>query len=298
MRELAMFRGSYTVMVTPFDAAGAVDEGVLRRFVDFQIEGGTQGLIPLGSTGEFLSLTREERERVAAIVVEQARGRVPVLVGTAAEWTREAVELARDAERVGADGLMIVPPYYSSPTDDEVFAHYRAIAQAVSVPIMVYNNPFTANIDLKPRLVARLSEIDNIRYIKESSNHATRVQEILMLCGDRMSVFAGFHPWESFRCGATGCVSVCANIVPGLATDLFEFTVSDPGLEKGLAVYRKLIPLLNALAGDLYVGATKAALGLIGQDVGIPRPPRLGLPEAKMPELRRVLQDLDLKLVR
>lgn len=289
-----MFKGSYTVMVTPFKADGSLDEATLRKFVDWQIEQGTQGLIPLGSTGEFLSQTREERRRVAAIVVEQARKRVPVIVGTAAEWTQEAVAFSREAQEVGADGVMIVPPYYSSPTPDELFEHYRRIGEALSIPIMVYNNPFTSNVDLKADLVARLSEIDNVRYIKESSGDPHRTTRILDACGDRMTVFAGYHPWEGFRIGAKGYVSVFANIAPALSRALYEETVNSTDIERGWAVYRKVLPLMDAIAGDLYVGATKAALRMVGMPVGNPRPPRLPLPEALLPNLRTVLSNLGL----
>lgn len=290
-----MFRGSYTVMVTPFRAdQRGVDEECLRRFVDWQIEQGTHGLIPLGSTGEFLSQTRDERSRVAAIVIEQARKRVPVLIGTAAEWTDEAVAMSREAERLGADGVMIIPPFYCSPTPDELFDHYRRIGAALSIPIMIYNNPFTSNVDLQPELIARLSQIENVRYIKESSGDVTRITKIQRLCGDRMTVFAGYHPWESFRCGADGYVSVFANIAPALSADIFTATVSRNEPERGLELYRRVMPLLDAISGDLYVAATKAALELIGWPVGAPRPPRLALPLERVPHLRSVLSELDL----
>jgi 4-hydroxy-tetrahydrodipicolinate synthase len=288
------FRGKYTVMVTPFDAGGGVDEKALRRFVDFQVAGGAHGLIPLGSTGEFLSLSHQERERVARIVVEQAAGRIPVLVGTAAEWTDEAITLSRAAEKAGADGLMIIPPFYSSPTEDEIFNHFRRIAGAVSVPIMVYNNPFTSNVDLKPRFVARLSEIDQVAYIKESSGDVTRVDRILALCGDRMTVFAGYHPWESFLAGAQGYVSVFSNIAPGLSSELFTLTADRRDFAASRDLNRRVIPLLDALAGDLYVSATKAALEMIGQPMGNPRPPRLPLPEEKIAGLKAALSGLGL----
>jgi 4-hydroxy-tetrahydrodipicolinate synthase len=287
-----MFRGSYTMMVTPFDGTGEVDEAALRRFVDWQIAEGADGLIPLGSTGEFLSQTRAERERVAAVVVERSAGRVPVIVGAAAEWTKEAVDYARDAERVGADAVMIVPPFYSSPSPDELFAHYKAIASAIGIPVMIYNNPFTSNTDITPAIVARLAEIDNVRYIKESSGDVTRVTKIGAACGDRMTVFAGYHPWESFRCGATGYTSVFANILPKLSHDLFTLAVDEDDFSNSLALYRKVMPLLDAIAGDLYVAATKAALELVGHPAGAPRPPRLPLPEAKRAHLRKVLGDL------
>jgi 4-hydroxy-tetrahydrodipicolinate synthase len=293
-QRMAQFRGSYTVMVTPFDEAGALDETTLRRFVDWQIEGGVHGLIPLGSTGEFLSLTPEERNRVAAIVVQQAAGRVPVLVGTAAEWTDEAIAYAKSAEKLGADGVMIVPPYYSSPTPDELFTHYKRIGEAISIPIMVYNNPFTSNVDLTAPLVARLSQIDNVRYIKESSGSVARTTDIIRLCGDRMTVFAGYQPWEGYLVGAKGYVSVFSNIAPGLSAELFTTTVDRRDAESGRAIYDKVTPLLEALAGDLYVSATKAALGLIGMPVGNPRAPRLPLPAERMAPLRAVLKDLGL----
>ena len=188
MRRL---EGSLTVMVTPFTRDGsAVDLAAARRFVDWQIAEGVPGLIPLGSTGEFLSVTPAERTALVEAVVGQTAGRVPVVVGAADEWTDKAVAFSREAERLGADGVMIVPPYYSSPTEDELFEHYRRIAEAIALPVTIYNNPNTANVDLRPPLVARLAEIDNILYIKESSGDISRVDEIHRLAagpddGDR-----------------------------------------------------------------------------------------------------------------
>ena len=294
-RDMAGFRGNYTVMVTPLSDDGAsVDEGRLRKFVDWQVDQGVHGLIPLGSTGEFLSLTDQERTKVAGVVIDQAAGRVPVLVGTAAEWTDECVRYTREAEQLGADGVMIVPPYYSSPTEDELFEHYRRVGEAVSIPIMIYNNPFTSNVDLKPHIVARLSEIDNVSYIKESSKDVARVCEIQRLCGERMTVFAGYLPFESYAVGAEGYVAVCSNIAPRLAADLFDKVADDGDIDGGRQIYFKLLPLIHALAGDLYVSATKAALDLIGVPVGPPRPPRLPLPKEKTGNLKEVLAELGL----
>ena len=290
------FRGSYTVMVTPFTEDGAaVDEEALRQFVNWQIDSGAHGLIPLGSTGEFLSQTCNERTRVAEIVINEAKGRVPVLVGTASEWTDESIQYSKDAERLGADGVMIVPPYYASPTEDELFEHYRRIADAISIPIMVYNNPSTSNVDIKPHLLARLSEIDNVSYVKESSGDVGRVSEIRNLCGNRLTVFAGYFPFESFAAGAQGYVSVCSNIAPKMSADLFTLTVDDGNLADARALNLKLLPLFQALSGDLYVSATKAALNLMGHRVGFPRPPRLPLPANKISTLKKVLTALELK---
>ncbi|SDJ16585.1 4-hydroxy-tetrahydrodipicolinate synthase [Salipiger marinus] len=286
------FRGSYTVCVTPFDAEGRVDLDSLRRYVDWQIAEGVHGLIPLGSTGEFLSLTRDERAAVAETVITQTAGRVPVLIGTAAEWTDEAVALSREAESLGADGVMLVPPYYSSPTEAELVAHFTKVAEALSIPVMLYNNPFTANVDLSAALVGRLSQVDNISYIKDTSKNVHRVTELLEACQGRMTVFAGYYPWESYLAGAEGYSSVMSNIAPRLSADMFTRTVDGSG--EGRAIYLRCLPLINALAGDLYVSATKAAMGMVGQPMGDPRPPRLPLPEAKRAELHAILTDLGL----
>ncbi|MCA3260293.1 MAG: dihydrodipicolinate synthase family protein, partial [Telmatospirillum sp.] len=158
------FRGTYTVLITPFDESGQkVDLKAMADLVDWQIAEGIHGLIPLGSTGEFLSLSDDEAAAVAETTIKAARGRVPVLIGTGAEDTREAVRLAKRAEKLGADGVMVIPPFYSTPTEDELFAHYKSIGEAIGMPIMIYNNPATANVDMRPETVKRLCAIDNVR---------------------------------------------------------------------------------------------------------------------------------------
>ncbi len=280
-------------MVTPFSEDGAaVDEAALRRFVDWQIDAGVPGLIPLGSTGEFLSVTEDERTQIVEATVGQAAGRVPVVIGTADEFTDKAVRISQEAERLGADGVMVVPPYYSSPTEDELFVHYRRIAEAISIPVMVYNNPNTANVDLLPAFLARLSELDNVRYVKESSGDISRVREIDYLSKGRMTVFAGYHAYDSIMLGAKGWVSVCGNIVPRLSADVYDLTAAGRDTADGRDAYHRLLPLLDAISGDRYVSATKAALRLIGMPVGDPRPPRLALPEGNVDGLRRALSDL------
>lgn len=287
------FRGSYTVCLTAFDDQGGLDLASMRDYVDWQIAQGAHGLIPLGSTGEFLSLTREERTAVTETVINQAAGRVPVLIGTAAEWTDEAVALSREAESLGADGVMLVPPYYSSPTDAELTAHFTRVAEAIGIPVMLYNNPFTANVDLSAALVGRLSEVDNISYIKDTSKNVHRVTELLEACDGRMTVFAGYYPWESYLAGAEGYSSVMSNIAPALSAQMFTETL-DGDAERGRALYVRSLPLINALAGDLYVSATKAGMRMIGRSMGDPRPPRLPLPEDAQTELQKTLRDLDL----
>lgn len=287
---MASFEGCYTVLVTPFDESGeAIDVDALKRLVDWQIEQGVPGLVVLGSTGEFLSVTDDEREVVVRTAVAQARGRVPVLVGTGHEWTARCIRYSQDAERFGADGVMIIPPYYSTPTDDEIFAHYAAVGAAIGIPIMVYNNPRTANVDLRPPLVARLAQIDNVRYVKEASGEAVRTIEIQELTQGRMTVFARY---ESFYLGAKGYVSVFGNFLPRQSADLYRLAVSphDADRQRARALYRDVAPLLKLLAGDFYVSATKAALELVGRAMGPPRMPRLPCPPERVAGLGRALQ--------
>ncbi len=272
------FRGTYTVMVTPGDAARGLDLKALAAFTDWQIGQGIHGLIPLGSTGEFLSLSEEERVAVAETVIRTAAGRVPVLVGTGAEDTREAVRLSRQAEALGADGVMVIPPFYSTPTDDEIVRHYRTIGEAVGVPVMVYNNPATANVDLKPALVARIADCENCRYIKESTLEVTRVRDILRLCGDRITVFGGILGFESFVAGAAGWVAVASNVAPGPLATLFSLAADEGRIREARDLYLHWLPVIEAVGGQRYVAASKALLGHMGLDVGVPRPPRMPLP--------------------
>jgi 4-hydroxy-tetrahydrodipicolinate synthase len=289
------FRGTYTVLITPFTEDGArVDVGALRRLVSWQIEQGIHGLIPLGSTGEFLSLTRDERTAVIETVVSETRGRVPVLIGTGAEWTDEAVALSKEAEAMKADGVLVIPPFYSTPTDDELFRHYQRIGEAIGIPIMVYNNPATANVDLTPPLVARLATIDNVRYLKESTLEVTRVRDIVELCGDRLTVFAGILGYESFWLGAQGWVAVCSNLIPKMSAELFELVVERKDKDRALALYRRILPIVRWVGGHRYVSASKAGLAMMGLPVGAPRPPRLPLPEAEAARLRADLDRLGL----
>jgi 4-hydroxy-tetrahydrodipicolinate synthase len=290
---MAGFRGTYTVMITPFDAAGAVDVAALRRFVEWQIARGIHGLIPLGSTGEFLSLSDDEHVLVAETVIRQAAGRVPVLVGTGAEDTREVVRRSRRAEALGADGVMIIPPFYCTPTEDELFAHYRAVGEAIGIPIMIYNNPATANVDLTPPIIARLSRIDNCRYVKESTLEVTRVRDILRLCGDRVSVFGGILGFESFVEGAQGWVAVASNVAPAPLARLFALVADEERIAEARALSLRMLPLIEFVGGARYVAGTKALLHAMGFPAGGPRPPRLPLPDTAGAE--RLVAELGLR---
>ena len=287
---MSKFKGTYTVMITPFSANGrSINEVALTNFVNWQIEQGIHGLIPLGSTGEFLSLTDAERHQTAKLTIDTAAGRVPVLVGTAAENTWDVIRYSREAESLGADGVMIIPPFYSTPTDDELYVHFKLISDAISLPIMIYNNPATSNIDMQPALVARLAEIDNVSYIKESTMDVTRVRDILDLCGDRMTVFGGIMGYESFLNGAQGWVAVGSNVMPGPFADLYTLTAEQQKIDEARELYRDILPVIRMVGGHRYVAASKAALKCLGMEVGDPRPPRLPATETESKSIRDTL---------
>jgi len=288
-------RGTYTVILTPFTEDGsAINESMLRWLVDFQISEGIHGIITLASNGEFLSLSDEERHQVASIVVDQAAGRVPVVVGTAAESTTDVIRYTKDAESLGADAAMVLTPYYCWIDENEIYAHYRQIAEAVTLPIMLYNHPASTVLDMKPPLIARLAEIDNISYIKESTTDTRRVYQINDICGDKITVFAGYLGYESFMVGAEGWVSVCANIMPSKSAQMFELAVDRNDKDAAWAVFKELVPIIDFLGDHLYVHGMKAAFKMMGRDMGNPRPPRLPLPTDKEPELRAILNDAGL----
>ena len=288
-------KGTFTVTVTPFSDDGRrVNEGVLRRFVDWQIDNGVHGLIPIGSTGEFLSLTDAERRQVAEVVVDQANGRVPILIGAGAECTWDVVRYSREAEAIGADGVLVIPPFYSTPTDDELFEHYRAIGESVSIPVMLYNNPATANIDMLPPLVAELSKIDNVAYIKESTMDPGRVAEILTLSDGRMAVFGGILGYESFKSGAVGWTAVGCNLMPRAFSDMYRLCVEHADAAAAAALNDRLQAVIELVGQDRYVSATKAALSMMGFAVGPPRPPRLPASGELLAWVERVVRDFEL----
>lgn len=285
-----LIRGTFTVMVTAFDADGGLDLEAQSNFTDWQVRQGINGLIPLGSTGEFLSMSFAEKAKIAECVINSVDGRVPVLVGAGAESTEEVIDNVQMAENLGADGTMIIPPFYSTPTRSEIVKHFERVSQNASKPIMLYNNPATANVDLTPDLVAELSQLENVDYIKESTMDVTRVRDILEYCEGRMQVFGGIMGYESFLSGATGWVAVGANIMPKEFQQLFTMTYDQQNLAEARKIYTKILPIIRLVGGHRYVSATKAALNKIDKPVGLPRSPRLPLPIDDLPKLDNALR--------
>lgn len=214
------FRGSYGVTVTPFTAGGkAIDIPAWKRFIDWQLKERVPGIIILGTTGEFLTLTDDERTMFVSETVKYVDKRMHVLVGSMNAYTPNAVRYSLEAEKLGADGLMIIPPYYYTPTEDEIFAYYKAICEEVSIPIMLYNNPYTSNVDMSAKLVGKLTRsFEQIRYIKEASQDMARVYDIVEETKGVMNVFAGQRIVESYLYGAVGYVNPYGNYIPRAST--------------------------------------------------------------------------------
>lgn len=287
------FRGSYPVLVTPMDQNQNIDWGGLTNNIEFYLENQAAGLMPTGSTGEYLSLTKEERHQVSEKVIEQVNGRVPVIVGVTSESTRETIEYAKQAELAGADGLMVANSYYCKPTEDEIFEHYRAIDQAVALPIMVYNIPGMTGIDMSEELLTKLGrELAHVAYIKEASGSLQKLRNVNLQSEGHFELFCGCEDLalESFLAGAVGWVSVAGNILPKEAQQLYEWTVEQKDYEQAWDVYKEMLPLLDFLesSGKL-VQVAKRGMELIGQAGGPPRSPRLPLTPQEDETLKQIL---------
>jgi 4-hydroxy-tetrahydrodipicolinate synthase len=287
-----VLRGILSAMCTPFTSDGRqVDEGALRDLVDGTIAAGVHGLIPCGSTGEFATLTTEERKRVAEVVVDQARGRVPVAPHVGSTSTAVAVELARHAEQVGADAVMAVNPFYEPLSLDEVFGYFQDISDAVSIPIVVYNLPGATGMNLKPEFLARLArEITHVDYVKDSSGDLSQVSELLYRYGREVTVFNGWDTitFSGLALGSTGSVWGAVNVMPKHCADLFNLLQAGEAGE-AQRLWERMWPVMQFLVTEGYVASVKAGAALIGFRVGPPRPPIRPLPAAKVDALKRLL---------
>ena len=289
-----MFKGSIVAIVTPFKNGG-VDYEKLRELVEFQIEGGTDAIVPCGTTGESSTLDNDEHIQVIETVVKQVNKRVPVIAGTGSNSTAEAIELTRKAKDVGADGVLLVTPYYNKPTQEGLFLHYTAIADAVDIPQILYNVPGRTGINLLPETVARLSYHKNIVAIKEATGSLQQASEILALCGDRIDVFSGddFITFPMMACGAKGVISVLANIMPKAVGDLTDaFFAGD--LETARRLHLETLKISNAMFMESNPVPVKSALGLMGKCSGEVRLPLAPLSSANSTKLAGILKEYGL----
>lgn len=298
------FRGSYTVTITPFTEDGsAIDVPAWKRFLDWQLEVGVPGIIILGTTGEFLTVTDDERAALVEATVKHIAGRIPVLVGTMNAHTPNAVRYSIEAETLGADGLMIIPPYYYTPTDDEIVRYYGAICDKVSLPIMLYNNPFTSNVDMSAKLVARLTRsFGQIRYIKEASMDVARVFDIIEETEGVMNVWAGERVVESYALGAVGYVNPYGNYIPRASWKFVDWI--EQGRWEDAKKVQRLIDKMQHVIGEGHPTYghqcySKALAAAAGCPVGDVRPPLTTFEQlgeegrARLQRLTPIMDELD-----
>jgi 4-hydroxy-tetrahydrodipicolinate synthase len=286
-------RGTFVVMVTPFKKNEDLDEKGLQENIDWYIREGIHGVICNGSTSEFANLSKEERKRVMDISVDAVKGRVPVMSGTAAHSTRETIEMTAYAKEAGCQAVLLVPPYYGGPNQDEIYEYYKEVAEAVPIQIMVYNNPYTSGVDIQPKTIARIAEIENVPYVKESSADIRRIHEIIMLCGDKIDVWCGWEDlaYESLLLGCQGWVCPTANIIPKMTVQLFNL-VQREKYREAEKLYYKMLPLLICLEASQLGAKTKEAMNMLGRRGGRPRKPFLPLSVDQKRDLRSILKNI------
>jgi len=293
---MARFEGVYAVTCTPFDADGEVDEAALRRHIRWLLDaGGVRGIIPTGSTGEFAFLSEDERRRVLEVTLDEAGGRTPVVSGAAACSTRETIRHAQYAEEAGADGVMVVSPYYGHLSQEELYRHFRSVADSVAIPVILYNNPGASGSDVLAETVARLVDTQSIAAVKESTGQMQRVNEIMRRCGERVEVLCGCDtlPLEMFMMGVRGWVAAPANTIPGECVALYTLAVERQDYAAARALYDVLLPLFELFEGSgQYVQLNKAALQMLGRPIGDPRPPLLPVGEEQRALLRMILDGI------
>ncbi|HRY06272.1 MAG TPA: 4-hydroxy-tetrahydrodipicolinate synthase [Hyphomicrobiaceae bacterium] len=268
-----MFKGSYTALITPF-RNGAVDEKALANIVDWQIKEGTHGLVPVGTTGESPTLDFEEHKRVIEITIEVSAGRVPVIAGTGSNSTAEAIELSQHAEKAGANGVLIVTPYYNKPTQEGLYQHFKAINDALNTPIIIYNIPGRSVVDMSVATMARLSQLKNIVGVKDATANPARATQQRLAMGPDFCQLSGEDATAlGFMAhGGHGCISVASNVAPRLCAD-FQNACLKGDFKTALALQDKLMPLFDAMFVETNPGPVKYAVSRLG----------LCTPESRLP---------------
>lgn len=294
MNENLKIHGIIPAMVTPFDANEGVNEAALRQLVNHLIDGGVHGLFPTGSQGEFFALTPEERARVWEIVVDETAGRVPVYAGTGAITTREVIALNKLAEQAGVSAVSVITPYFINPSQEELYRHYVAIADATMLPVILYSNPGrTGGLTLSATLVARLAQHPNIVGIKDSSGDLSNTMEFISQTGDDFVTLMGRDTliYAALLHGAKGSITATANVAPALVVDIYEAFVAGD-LDRALAAQNRLAPLRHAFGFGTFPVVVKEALRLIGIDAGPARSPVGTMSPEQMEKLKRVVAGL------
>jgi len=289
-----MFHGSLVAIVTPFKK-GTLDEKALGDLIEWQIAQGTHGIVPCGTTGESATLTHEEHERVVAFTIEAARRRVPVIAGSGSNSTDEAIALTKHAKKAGADGALLITPYYNKPTQEGLYRHYKAVAEAVDLPIVLYNIPGRTSVNMLPATVARLSSIEHIVAIKEGSGSLQQVSDIIQACGEQMTVLSGDDALTlpMMALGAKGVITVTANIVPRDMANMVDAFAAGK-LADARKLHYKMSPLFAALFYETNPIPVKEAMGMMGKCSAELRLPLCPMAADTREKLSRALKDYGL----
>ncbi len=290
-----MFEGALTAMVTPFDKDGKVDEEGLRENVRFQIKKGIHGLVPVGTTGECATLSYEEHNRVVDVVVDAAKGKVPVLAGTGSNSTWEAIMLTKHAKEAGADGALLVVPYYNKPTQAGLYQHYKRIAEEIDLPQVIYNIPSRTSVNMLPETMAKLVKVKNIVGVKEASGNLEQIARIIELAGKEFLVISGDDSLtlDILKLGGVGVISVTSNLVPDRVAKMVDsFRSGD--IETAKKINDELAPLFKALFIETSPGPVKMAMNWMGMAAGGLRLPLVELEPENQEKLRKVLIDMGL----
>lgn len=289
MAKRTKFHGSMPALVTPF-RDGKIDEPAFRALIDWQIGAGSHGLVPVGTTGESPTLSHEEHRRAISICIDEARGRLPVIAGAGSNNTNEAVDLARFAEKAGADALLVVTPYYNKPTQDGLFRHYQAVNDAVGIPIFVYNIPPRSVVDVSVETMKRISELKNIVGVKDATGDLARVSRQRHAIGPDFIQFSAedMTALASIAAGGHGCISVVANVAPALCAELMEFALKGE-FAQALRVQDRLTPLHSAIFAEPGVCGAKYALSVLGRARNEMRLPLTPVSEGSEALIRRAM---------
>lgn len=289
-----MFKGSMVAIVTPF-RNGKVDEKALGDLVEFHIKGGTDVIIPCGTTGESATLSHEEHHRVIEIVIQAANRRCPVIAGAGSNSTDETLDLTRFAKKTGADGVLLITPYYNKPTQEGLFQHFKKVAESVDIPIVLYNVPGRTGVNMLPSTVARLRGIKNIVGIKEATGDMKQVSELIRLCGRDFDVISGddFTTLPLLHLGGVGAISVTANIAPSDCASMFDAFFAGR-YEEALRLHFKLEPLHGAMFIETNPIPVKTALAMMGRINEEFRLPLCPMAEPNKEKLKKALKDYGL----
>ncbi|MGE8432570.1 dihydrodipicolinate synthase family protein [Chryseobacterium joostei] len=287
------FKGIIAYPITPFDKNEKVDIPLFKHLVERLIISGSHGIAPLGSTGVMPYLSDEEKEEVTEATLQQVKGRIPTLVGVSNLTTEKTIHHAQFAEKAGADAVMIIPMSYWKLTDDEIVAHYDAVASKISIPIMAYNNPATSGVDMSPALLKRLLEIPNVTMIKESTGDIQRMHYLRRELGEEVAFYNGSNPLAlaAFSAGARGWCTAAPNLIPELNIGLYN-AVEEGDLEKAKTIFYQQFDLLKFIVNKGLPRAVKSGLNILGEDGGNLRSPLKPLHEKETEELKNIIKTL------